>query len=91
MSLSRASNHSIVLSVNQVAVIHLDKEFLWMSISITAIRLEEQIKTHSIYGTSTGYRHLVMLANVSGTLVRSPTESNVSLRKTCNGRDIKSV
>ena len=60
-----------------VAVIGLSKKFLQMFISIMAIKLDNQIKTPSTYGTSIGINRSIMLVPVSDVLVKPPTNRNV--------------
>ena len=80
-AISKSSGSLKSLISGLVAVTRLDKGFLRMPNSIMAIKSEEQIKTHSIYGSSIGFHRYVMLVPVLGTLAKSPTICYVASRK----------
>ena len=75
--------------MEQVAVTRLGKGLLRMSISIIVIMSEGYTKSHFTYKLSIGLHRLVKLIIVLDALVRSPTNSNVVMRKTRIRRETK--
>ena len=78
VTLPNTSDHSRFLSVDQVAATHRGEGLSRMSLSIMAIGLEEHIKAHSIYGTSINFHRSVLLAPISGAMIKLPTVCNAA-------------